>query len=195
LISPADDGIVVVVVDYERHRLTLEEYLSGEETNRPMELDFGVVREPAAPSWGHQLVVGRVFVRLDAHVSRHKLGRVVQSPIDVILDRERALVVQPDLVFIAADRLHICKDRVWGPPDLAIEILSTGTARHDSTVKLSWFQRYGVRECWLIDPVSCEVNVVCLSESLRLSRPYKEDELVESNVFPGLRLRVGDLFT
>lgn len=194
MISPSDDGIVVVV-DYERHRLTLEEYLSGEETNRPMELDFGVVREPAAPSWGHQLVVGRVFVSLDEHVSRLKLGRVVQSPIDVILDRERALVVQPDLVFIAADRLHICTDRVWGPPDLAIEVLSTGTARHDSTVKLSWFQRYGVRECWLIDPVGCEVNVVCLTESSRVSCVYKEDELVESKVLPGLRLLVGDLLT
>jgi hypothetical protein len=37
-----------------RRRLTLQEYLSGEETNRPMELDFGVVREPPAPSWGHR---------------------------------------------------------------------------------------------------------------------------------------------
>jgi hypothetical protein len=37
------------------------------------------------------------LVRLEHHVSRYQLGRVVQSPIDVILDPERALVVQPDL--------------------------------------------------------------------------------------------------
>jgi Uma2 family endonuclease len=192
--SCPDDGIVVVM-DYERRRLTLEEYLSGEETNRPMELDFGVLREPAAPSWSHQLVVGRAFVRLDEHVSRHRLGRVVQSPVDVVLDRERGLVVQPDLVFVAADRLHICTDRVWGPPDLTVEVLSTGTARRDCTVKLSWFQHYGVRECWLIDPVGCEVTVVSLTESTRSSRVCTEDELVESNVFPQLDLRVADLFT
>jgi Uma2 family endonuclease len=178
-----------------RRRLTLEEYLSGEETNRPMELDFGVVRAPAAPSWNHQIVVGRAFVRLDEHVSQHCLGRVVQSPVDVVLDRQLALVVQPDLVFVAADRLHICTDRVWGPPDLVVEVLSTGTARHDSTVKLSWFHHYGVRECWLVDPVGRELTVVGLAEAERSSRVCTDDEFVESTVLPRLRLRVADLFT
>jgi Uma2 family endonuclease len=176
-------------------RLTLHEYLAGEETNRPMELDYGVVREPPAPSWSHQIIVGRAFLSLHEHVSRNQLGRVVQSPVDVVLDRERALVVQPDLVFIAADRLHICTDRVWGPPDLAVEVLSIGTARYDSTVKLSRFQQYGVRECWLIDPVAIEVNVVDFTGSTRSCEVCTEHELVQSSVLPDLRLRVGDLFT
>jgi Uma2 family endonuclease len=139
--------------------------------------------------------VSRLLVRLDRHVSRYKLGRVVQSPVDVILDRRRALVVQPDLVFIATDRLHICTDRVWGPPDLAIEVLSMGTARHDRIVKLSWFQRYGVKECWLVDPAGSRVNVVSMTELTRSSRVYAEGELIESKVLPRLRLRAGDLFT
>jgi Uma2 family endonuclease len=179
----------------ERRRLTLREYLAGEETTRSMELDFGVVRQPPAPTWGHQLTVGRAFVCLHDHVSRHQLGRVVQSPIDVVLDRRRALVVQPDIVFIAAERLHICTDRVWGPPDLAVEVLSVGTAGHDSTVKLSWFHRYGVRECWLIDPVAIEVNVVSFAATTRSCQVYGEQELVQSQVLPQLHLRVRDLFT
>jgi Uma2 family endonuclease len=178
-----------------RRRLTLREYLSGEETNQPMELDCDVVRQPPAPSWSHQLIVGRAFVSLHEHVSRHRLGRVVQSPVDVVLDRDRPLVVQPDLVYITTDRLHICAERVWGPPDLAVEVLSVATARHDSTVKLSWFQQYGVRECWLIDPVAREVNVVSFAGSGRSCRVHGEDELVESSVLPELRLRAGDLFT
>jgi Uma2 family endonuclease len=70
-----------------------------------------------------------------------------------------------------------------------------GTARHDRIVKLSWFQRYGVKECWLIDPVAWEVKVVGLTESARWSRVYSENELVGSRVLPALRLRVGDIFT
>jgi Uma2 family endonuclease len=178
----------------ERRRLTLREYLAGEETNRPLELDFGVVREPPAPSWSHQIVLGRAFVSLYEYVSSRQLGRVVQSPVDVVLDPKRALVVQPDLVFIAADRLDICNDRVWGPPDLVVEVLSIGTARHDSTVKLSWFQHYGVRECWLIDPVAREVNVVNFTGSRRATCAYTDNELVQSSVLPELRLRVADLF-
>jgi Uma2 family endonuclease len=194
-LTSRDDDESVVVVDYYRRRLTLPEYLSGEETNRPSELAYGVLREPAAPTWDHQRVVGRVFVRLERHVSRYGLGRVVQSPVDVVLDRERALVVQPDVVFVATERLSICKARVWGAPDLAVEVLSMGTVRHDRTVKLSWFQRYGVRECWLVDPIGCEVEVVTLTETQRSSRVFGEDQLVRSAVFPRLRLRVSDLFT
>ena len=189
------DDATVVVMEYGGRRLTLREYLAGEETNRPFELAYGVVREPAAPNWNHQIIVGRLLVRLDSHVSRYELGRVIQSPIDVILDRDRDLVVQPDLVFIAADRLHICRDRIWGAPDLAVEVLSIGTARHDSTVKLSWFQKYGVRECWLVDPVESQVHVVSLTTTTRASLTCGEDELVPSSVLPRLRLRVRDLFT
>ena len=70
-----------------------------------------------------------------------------------------------------------------------------GTARHDRTVKLSWFQRYGVRECWLVDAIGCEVEVVTLTEATRSSRVSAEDQLVRSSVLPRLRLRVADLFT
>jgi len=194
LTSGVDDG-TVVVMEYGGRRLTLREYLAGEETNRPFELAYGVVREPAAPSWDHQMIVGRLLVRLDSHVSRYQLGRVIQSPIDVVLDSNRDLVVQPDLVFIAADRLHICRKRIWGAPDLAVEVLSIGTARHDSTVKLSWFQECGVRECWLVDPVENQVHVVSLTTTTRSSEAFGEDALVRSGVLPRLRLRVRDLFT
>jgi Uma2 family endonuclease len=119
----------------------------------------------------------------------------VQSPVDVVLDRERALVVQPDLVFVAAERLHICSDRVWGPPDLVVEVFSMGTAQHDRTVKLSWFQRYGVRECWLVDPIAREVIVVSLTPSSLASTVCTEDDVIQSSVLPHLRLGVGDLFT
>ena len=120
----------------------------------------------------------------------------------VWLHDERALTIEDDIdrrlhdapELIAADRLHICTDRVWGPPDLVVEVLSMGTARHDSTVKLSWFQRYGVRECWLIDPVAREVHVVSFSESTRSTHAYTEHETVESSVLPQLHLRVADLF-
>lgn len=179
-------------MEYSRRQMTLAGYLAGEETNRPFELAYGVVREPPAPSWSHQLVVGRTSARLDRHVTRHGLGRVVQSPIDVVLDRERALVVQPDIVFVATERLDICRGRVWGAPDLVVEVLSTATARHDRTVKVTWFREYGVRECWLVDPVAREVEVVDLAVP-ESSSIFGERQLVRSAVLPQLHLRVRDI--
>jgi len=175
-------------------RMTLDAYLAGEETNRPQELAYGLLREPAAPGFQHQLVVGRIYARLDQHVRRYNAGQVVASPVDVILDAARALVVQPDIVFISNERLSICTDRVWGAPDLAVEVLSTANRRHDRTTKLRWFRDYGVRECWLVDPVAHQIDVVDLTTAGSTPREFAAQQIVRSAVLPRLRLRPSAVF-
>ena len=117
-------------------RLTVEEYLGLPETNRPQELAYGILREPPSPFYPHQFVLGRLYARLDRHVHRHALGEVVLPPMDVILDRKNALVVQPDLVFVSAGRREIIANQICGAPDLAIEVLSTTRRQHDRVVKV-----------------------------------------------------------
>jgi Uma2 family endonuclease len=52
LISPRDDGIVVV--------MTTKEYLHTYETNQPRELAHGMVCEPPAPFFSHQQVALKI---------------------------------------------------------------------------------------------------------------------------------------
>jgi Uma2 family endonuclease len=104
--------------------LTVEDYFQLPETVRPMELVYGVVREPPAPGYGHQLAVTRLAVLLALHVREHDLGQICVSPVDVVLDTSAGLVVQPDIIFIAHANRGIVCDRVWGAPDLVVEILS-----------------------------------------------------------------------
>src|SRR5918996_3644871 len=115
-----------------------------------MVLVYGFVREPAMPGYAHQRIATRLLVRMYAHVTQQGTGEVL-SPMDVVLDEAAALVIQPDIVFISRDRRGIIRERIWGPPDLAVEILSPSTAGRDRTVKLGWYREYGVRECWLVD--------------------------------------------
>ena len=176
-------------------RMTVASYLAGEETNRPQELAYGFLREPAAPGFHHQIIVGRIYKRLDRHVCRCAAGVVVASPVDVILDRQNHLVVQPDLVFVRADRLGICTDRIWGAPDLVVEVLSMGNARRDRTVKVDWYRTYGVPECWLVDAIAGTVEVIDLTGPERRSRTFEGQERVQSSVLPRLRLRPADLFS
>jgi Uma2 family endonuclease len=173
--------------------MTVDRYLSSEETVRPQELAFGVLREPPAPGIFHQLVVGRLHLRLALHVRRQKAGRVLLAPLDVILDRERALVVQPDVVFVSNARLDICRDRIWGAPDLVVEVLSRGNRRHDGITKVGWYQEYGVRECWLVDPEASRIEVVDLQSSPRLARIYTGSRVIHSSVLPRLRVRPDDV--
>jgi Uncharacterized protein conserved in cyanobacteria len=180
-------------VDGTRH-LSVAEYFQDPETNRRMELVFGVVREPPAPRWGHQAVVTRLVTLLEPYVRAERLGHLCVSPIDVVLSVEHGLVVQPDLVFVSTDRMAMVRERVYGAPDLTIEVLSFGTAFHDRTVKLEWYREYGVRECWLIDPVRCAVEVVNLASGVDHRRGFDGRQLVESSVLPGLTLEASAVF-
>lgn len=146
-------------------RLTLDEYFRMPETNRPQELIYGVLREPPPPTYGHQLVVGRLFTLLDSHVREKNLGRVCLSLVAVVLDREADLMVEPDIIFIANERLTMVKDQVWGAPDLIVEVASPSTEHYDHTLKLAAYRKYGVRECWLAYARDVRVDVVdCATE-------------------------------
>jgi Uma2 family endonuclease len=186
-----DDESVVRGGDMIR-RLSLAAYLSTDETNRPQELAYGLLREPPAPGFDHQIVVGRIHVALDRHVRRYGLGDVVESPVDVILDRERALVVQPDVVFLSKHRTKVSAGRIWGAPDLVVEVLSTFRRRHDRVTKVRWYREYKVRECWIVDPVARTVEVLELASSA--ARTFEGRQLVRSGVLPRLRMRADRAF-
>jgi len=173
-------------------RMSLAGYLSAEETNRPQELAFGLLHEPPAPGFDHQIIVGRIHVALARHVRRYRLGDVVESPVDVILDRRRALVVQPDVVFTSKDRREISAGRIWGAPVLVVEVLSTFRRRHDQVTKVRWYRQCGVGECWIVDPVAGTVEVLDLASSG--ARTFTGLQLVRSRVLPRLRMRVDCAF-
>jgi Uma2 family endonuclease len=175
--------------------ITVAEYLSGEETQQRQELVWGVVREaPGASAYGHQGPVTDLVVLLHRHVREQKLGRVLVSPTDVVLDEKKALILQPDIIFVSTDRLHIIRDRVWGAPDLAIEVLSPGTRRYDRTEKLGWFREYGVRECWLVEPRTREIAVHVLELPAADVQVFTASDTLRSHVLPDLQLRVADAF-
>jgi Uma2 family endonuclease len=174
-------------------RLTVHRYFEEPESSRPMELIYGVVREPPAPFLRHQGVVTRLASALNEHVRRDGLGDVYVSPVDVVLDEARALVLQPDIIFIAAARRHIARDRVWGAPDLVVEVLSPGTARRDRTRKLAWYRQYGVKECWLVDPLRRRVDVVACDVP-RSRRVFAGSTPIRSRVLPALDLQGGEVF-
>lgn len=82
-------------------KLTYAEFCALPETVQPHELIGGELRMPPAPSRKHQMVLGNLYVLLRTYVHERNLGRVYFAPIDVVLDRDRPLVLQPDLLFVS----------------------------------------------------------------------------------------------
>jgi Uma2 family endonuclease len=164
--------------------MTTYDYLDGEETNRKHELAYGVLREPPAPFFSHQQLVFRVARLLADHVEPRGLGRVGLAPIDVVLDAERALVLQPDVLFVAAERLSIIRDQVWGAPDLVVEVLSMSTESRDREEKLGWYRQYGVHEYWIVDLRNECVTVVDFATGLPQPRDFDGLDKIRSALLP-----------
>ena len=165
--------------------LTTSEYLQTAETLRVQELVYGTVHVGESPSPRHQDLLLEMAVLLRVFVGQHRLGTIWIAPLDVILDPRRALIVQPDLFFIANQRQDIITDRIWGGPDMVLEVMSPNPRIGDLQERLGWFCTYGVRECWLVHQLTREIEVLQLTNAGILSRrTYRGVERIESTVLP-----------
>jgi Uma2 family endonuclease len=113
-----------------------------------------------APTVTHQQLLGALYIMI--HQSCHANGIILFSPLDVFLDDDNHF--QPDLVFILHQNGSIITEkRIEGAPDLVAEILSPSTSQNDKINKKRQYERHGVKEYWLIDPVHRTVDQFVLS--------------------------------
>jgi Uma2 family endonuclease len=165
--------------------MTTAEYLRTPESLLPTELIYGVLRVADAPLVPHQAAVRDVFLALDAHVRDNQLGEVWISPLDVILDAQRHLILQPDLFFVSNERRHIVTDRVRGAPDLVVEILSPHPRIGKLDERLGWFAEYGVKECWLLHQFQRQLEVVIFASHSSVERmSFDRQTPIRSSVLP-----------
>ncbi len=111
----------------------------------------------AAPLDIHQFVLGQIHYELFGIVINNNLGQVRVAPYDVFLSSKN--VFQPDISFIANENLHkIQADGLHGAPDLVIELLSPSTSKYDLDEKKDVYERYGVKEYFIIEPATKTVD-------------------------------------
>ncbi len=175
--------------------MTVAEYFTTPESLLPTELAYGVLRVAESPVVRHQRVVRDLTIALTAFARERQLGEVLPAPMDVVLDHDAALVVQPDVLFVSAERDHIVSDRIDGAPDLVVEVLSPHPRVGRLEEKVAWFARYGVRECWLVDVVRRQLVVLLFADGrVAHRRLFEPGQFVQSLVFEGIRLRPADVF-
>jgi Uma2 family endonuclease len=147
-----------------RHRWTYAEFarLPSEGSTRYEVIDGELAVTPA-PTGAHQIVVTNLVVALETFVRRHRLGRVLPSPVDVLFGEGD--YIEPDVVFVRAEHEHLIGDRgIECPPDLVIEILSPSTAHRDRGIKLERYRHFGVPEYWIVDMDARAIEVWRLAQ-------------------------------
>jgi Uma2 family endonuclease len=164
--------------------MTVAEYQRTPETVTPQELIFGQVEVHDAPTVSHQRVVVALTVALHAYCQTHG-GEVMVAPTDVILDARRALVVQPDLLYLSPSGPAIVDDRIEGPPNLVIEVLSPYPRIGRLDERIRWFSSYGVQEIWLYHQIARHLGVLyCAGGGVFRQTRFDANTPIQSDVLP-----------
>ena len=148
-----------------------------------------------APNRRHQKILQKLSLEIGKFLE-DKPCELYIAPFDVRLaekgetEKTTTNVVQPDLV-VFCDEKNLDEKGAIGPPDLVIEILSPSTAKKDQTIKYKLYERFGVKEYWVIQP---EDNIVYIwnlkktkeSQEFEKSFILTEKDTATSNVLGGL---------
>jgi Uma2 family endonuclease len=195
--SAVDEEAAVATAQPDR-RLTYDDLLLLPDDGRRHEIIDGVHYVTPSPSLSHQELVGRLYLSLGGFVEdRPDRGRVILAPFDVVFSFHD--VVEPDLVFVSSDQIEILTEKnIRGTPALVIEVLSPSTRRRDQGIKLRLYERTGVREYWLIDPVGRAVTVYRRGADASFPRPStltaEAGGTLDTPLLPGWSLSLARLF-
>ena len=138
----------------------MEAALAYQEEYRACEMIDGEVYMMARPSYEHMRVEGNIFGLFDRYLRGKKCRPAFEM--DVYLSDEDHVI--PDVLILC--NIELLKDgRINGAPDLVVAILSPSTARADKFRKRALYEKYGVKEYWIVDPIGKTIEVYHLVES------------------------------
>ena len=185
-------GIRYMSLAIKKKKWTYQEYEKLEDEKR-YEIIKGELLMVPSPSWEHQEISGELGFIIQQYVKEKKLGKVFYAPLDVALDTEN--LVQPDIGFISNKNQSIIKKKgIFGTPDLLIEILSPSSIYRDRYEKKDLYERFKVKEYWLVDPINKTIEVFALEEKgyqlLSFADLTKDHSKVRSKIMEGLEIDV-----
>ncbi len=177
-----------------KKKYTVEDYMMLEEGAPFQLINYDLIMSPS-PTADHQTISIRFGqILLNFLDSTDNNGFVVSAPMDVKFDDGN--ILQPDLLYIAEERkADLVKDRIIGAPDLVVEILSPSNAYYDLRQKKDIYEKYGVKEYIIIDPIQMNADLYALKDgSYYLHQKAQKNESLNSLILPGLSFDLSRLF-
>jgi len=172
--------------------MSYAEYIAWADEDVHAEWVDGEVIVQMPPYDVHQIVLNFLNHLLHLYVEFQELGVVLIAPFEMRLLSEKS-ARQPDILVVTSENLgRLSRERLEGPADLVVEIVSRDSVRRDRHDKLHEYRRAGVREYWVVDPRPGRNR----ADFYRLDAAGEyelyatdEDERVTSAVLPGFWLR------
>ena len=119
-----------------------------------------------SPGWGHVNVTANLVTIINGYARVNKLGVAVADNFDVHF--QDGSLFKPDFIFVSAQKAKTLFENknstLHGVPDMVAEIFSRSTMKRDIGIKKDVYERNGVKEYWLIDPWSENIQVYLLRD-------------------------------
>jgi Uma2 family endonuclease len=175
--------------------LNYDDYLTFPDNDRiRKEIIDGELFMSPSPSTKHQSILRNLSFILFNFVKKNSLGEIFFAPFDIILSHIN--VVQPDIIFLSKQSYHLLTElNLQGAPELVIEILSPSTTKTDRIFKKDIYERFGVKEFWIVDPEKETVEIWQLkNQQFQLSFTFHKDQVLSSSMFKGLEIDLAEVF-
>ena len=144
-----------------------------------------------APNLFHQTLSRRIQFQLYTQIELKERGVVFDAPVDVQLHDHS--IVQPDLVVVLSENKEILtQPKIDGVPDLMIEILSPSNPKHDREIKMQLYLKSGIREYWIVDPSSEQIEQYQLQDGAY--ELMEHGEIVTLTILDGVSVDTSELW-
>lgn len=153
-----------------------------------VELIDGILYDMATPSMTHQRIAFLLARRLADFIDE-KGGdcEVFPAPFGVYLTENERNLLEPDVIVVCnPDKLD--EKGCHGAPDFVAEVVSKSSEQRDYAIKLFKYRTAGVREYWIINPMTRVVNVYRFDLEEEKGLQYSMDEEITSEIFEGFRI-------
>lgn len=176
-------------------KLTFEEFVAWADEDTRAEWVEGEIQQMSPVSKIHQELCGFLFALLREFIEAHGLGVLFDQTFLMRL-RDQRTGREPDLLFVSNANLHrVTNTYLDGPADLVVEIVSPESEVRDREVKLAEYERAGIPEYWLIDPLRSIALFYQLGKDGRYRViPPDTDGVYRSRILDGLWLNVDGLW-
>ena len=172
---------------------TEADYFALPDTNRIVELSEGVLVMPPLPTHTHQIVVGNLYRALFSFVTERNLGVVQLAPLPVRLWPDK--IREPDILFVSWEHSDRIGEKVYGPPDLVVEVTSSSTYQTDRVEKFAEYAKAGIQEYWIVDPEQETVDVYSLKQgAYEPVGRWVRGQRVRSELLEGFEIDVDTIF-
>lgn len=175
---------------------TYKDYILYDENERIEIIEGKIYNMNPAPSRIHQKLIMELSAEIRNYIKYNNGScEVYPAPFDVILKNEDEIIedskniVQPDISVIC-DKNKLTDKGCTGSPDMIVEVASPYNPNNDFIRKLNLYDKFKVKEYWIVNPMKNNILVYKLDENEHYGMPdiYTFEDKIKVGIYNDLEI-------